>query len=163
MVLKIIIVIIFSIVAAFVINTIEEVKRSNACKISFREAMDLVELPVITFYNNGKKFNFLLDTGSTHSHINKAVLDCFKYETTQEMLEVMGMEGNKVTNEICQITLSYKDKEFENLFSITDLEEAFNALKAESGVQVHGILGCGFFEKYKYVLDFKEMIAYSKK
>ena len=30
----------------------------------------------------------------------------------------------------------------------------------ESGLKLHGIIGNRFFEKYKYVLDFKDLIAY---
>ena len=53
-----------------------------------------------------------------------------------------------------------KNQEFEEEFSIADLDKAFRIVREESGVQIHGILGSRFFEKYKYVLDFKDYIAY---
>jgi hypothetical protein len=43
-----------------------------------------------------------------------------------------------------------------------DISQTLIALKEEYGVTVHGLLGTGFFTKYKYILDFNEMIAYSK-
>ena len=45
---------------------------------------------------------------------------------------------------------------------ISDLDKPFNNIKKESGVTIHGILGNNFFKKYKYVLDFDKLIAYSK-
>ena len=40
------------------------------------------------------------------------------------------------------------------------LENAFSTIEQESGIKLHGILGNRFFEKYRYILDFKELIAY---
>ena len=60
------------------------------------------------------------------------------------------------------MSVTYKNQVFEEEFGIADLDEAFSVVKQESGVQIHGILGSKFFERYKYVLDFKELIAYIK-
>ena len=46
--------------------------------ISFKEAMELVELPIITFYNKGQKLNFLLDTGSNDCIIDSSNLIYYK-------------------------------------------------------------------------------------
>ena len=35
-------------------------------------------------------------------------------------------------------------------------------VKEETGVTIHGILGNTFFEKYGFVIDFKDFIAYAK-
>ena len=43
-----------------------------------------------------------------------------------------------------------------------DMTAAFGSIKKETGVTIHGILGAKFFNEFKYVLDFKELIAYSK-
>ena len=72
------------------------------------------------------------------------------------------MEGNKISNQFCKMSITYKNQIFEEEFSITDLDEAFSVVKQESGVQIHGILGSKFFEKYRYVLDFGELIAHIK-
>nr|HPQ79972.1 hypothetical protein [Candidatus Dojkabacteria bacterium] len=37
-------------------------------KLSFRESVDLTGNPIIVFYNNGRKLNFLLDTGANTSY-----------------------------------------------------------------------------------------------
>lgn len=151
------------VVAIFIIaTTINNNRKRNNSKISFKESMDLVELPVVTFYNGNKKLNFLLDTGSNLTYINKSVLPELSYEKSDKTNSIIGIEGVPRNGELCKMTLSYRNQVFEEDFCINDLDNAFNIVKQESGVQIHGILGSKFFEKYKYVIDFKDLIAYIK-
>lgn len=160
MILEIIGVVILVLVVAFIANTIDDMRKRNNSKISFKEAMDLVELPVVTFYNGDKKLNFLLDTGSNVSYINSSIIPLLDHKKTDKEMNTIGIEGNKVSNQFCKMSVTYKNQVFEEEFSIADLDGAFSVVKQESGVQIHGILGSKFFERYKYVLDFKELIAY---
>ena len=162
MILEIIGVVILVLVVAFITNTIDDIRKRNNSKISFKEAMDLVELPVVTFYNGDTKLNFLLDTGSNVSYINSSIIPFLVHEKTDKEMDTIGIEGNKVSNQFCKMSVTYKNQIFEEEFSIADLDEAFGVVKQESGVQIHGILGSKFFEKYKYILDFKELTAYIK-
>lgn len=162
MILNIIGVLLIVIVIAMIINAIEDNRKKNDSKISFRESMDLTELPVVTFYNGEKKLNFLLDTGSNVSHINSSVIHLLDHTKTDQKTDTIGMEGNKVSNDICKMTVYYRNQRFEEDFIISDLNDAFDIIKQEDGVQIHGILGSKFFEKYRYVLDFSELIAYIK-
>ena len=155
-------VVILVLVIVFIINTIDDIRKRNNSKISFKEAMDLVELPVVTFYNGDTKLNFLLDTGSNVSYINSSIIPLLVHEKTDKEMNTIGIEGNKVSNQFCKMSVTYKNQVFEEEFSIADLDEAFGVVKQESGVQIHGILGSKFFERYRYVLDFKELIAYIK-
>lgn len=155
-------VVILVLVIAFIANTIDDIRKRNNSRISFKEAMDLVELPVVTFYNGDTKLNFLLDTGSNVSYINSSIIPLLVHEKTDKEMNTIGIEGNKVSNQFCKMSVTYKNQVFEEEFSIADLDEAFGVVKQESGVQIHGILGSKFFERYKYVLDFKELIAYIK-
>lgn len=158
-VIIIICVIILIITAVIITGILAGIKKKNS-EISFREAMDLAELPVITFYNGDRKINFLLDTGSNISYLNKSIVSSLVVESTGEESNIIGIEGNKVNCKICKMIIKRKNQEFEEEFSIADLNKAFRIVKEESGVQIHGILGSRFFEKYKYVLDFKDYIAY---
>lgn len=150
----------FLIIAVAVTSGVIAGVRKKSSEISFREAMDLAELPVITFYNGDKKINFLLDTGSNISYLNESIVSSLVTESTGEESNIIGIEGNKVNCKICKMIIRRKNQEFEEEFSIADLDKAFSIVKKESGVQIHGILGSRFFEKYKYVLDFKDYIAY---
>lgn len=131
--------------------------------MSFREAMDLTELPIVTFYVGEKKLNFLLDTGANTSIMDSTSLESVPYEKTNYCRSVTGMEGNSIETPVVIMNLSYRDKIYKEEFQSVDMSAAFGAIKQESGVTVNGILGNAFFTKYKYVLDFKDLIAYSKK
>lgn len=162
MILEVIGILLLVVLVAITINAIEDNRKKNDSKISFRESMDLTELPVVTFYNGDKKLNFLLDTGSNVSHINSSVIHLLDHTKTDQKTDTIGMEGNKVSNDICKMTVYYRNQRFEEDFIISDLNDAFDIIKQEDGVQIHGILGSKFFEKYRYVLDFSELIAYIK-
>lgn len=163
MVLKIVVILLAVILLAIIINGAEDYcrqkKREN---MSFREAMDLVELPVVTFYNKDTKLNFLLDTGSDLSYINKSILPSLKYKEVNESRNIISVGGNSQTLGCCDMIVTYRNQKFIDRFYISDLDEAFRAIKAETGVQIHGILGSKFFTKYKYILDFESLVAYSK-
>lgn len=154
-----------SIVAFLIVNIsfyVAQKDHIHKNTISFREAMDLVELPVITFYNNNRKLNFLLDTGSNISYINESLVSSLSYSKSDKTMSTMGIEANKVDAFFCIMDVTYKDKVFREEFAIRDLSAAFDTVKAESGVQIHGILGSLFFQKYKYILDFERLVAYTK-
>ena len=164
MVLKIVVILLVVVLLAIIINGAEDYcKQKKRENMSFREAMDLVELPIITFYNKDTKLNFLLDTGSDLSYINKSVLFSFVAMEVTESMNIIRGGGNLQSLGCCDMTVTYKNQEFIDRFYVSDLDEAFGAIKAETGVQIHGILGSKFFTKYKYILDFESLIAYSKK
>ena len=158
----IIIIVVWTILLIISINSLYQINKKNKSKISFKESMDLTELPVITFINNNVKLNFLLDTGSNNSIINKSVLNMLDYKELNETSNLIGIEGNNIKNSICEMKIEYKDYIFDTTFNIADLDTPFNVIKQEDGVQLHGILGSLFFQKYKYVLDFQSLIAYMK-
>lgn len=148
----------------YTVNLCEDrIRKNNNRKMSFRESMDLAEMPVVTFYQGDKKFNFLLDTGSNYSHISKEAAKEIQGETMDVKAKVSGI-GEGETSAVCRTTLSYKGANYDIDLCVTDhLTDAFASIKAETGVQVHGLIGNQFFQKHRYVLDFEELVAYSKK
>lgn len=161
-IIKIIISLLAVILIAVIANAYEDIRKRNKLKMSFKEALDLVELPVVTFVNKNTKLNFLLDTGSSQSLINESMLPFLETKESVDSMYVMGTDGNRIMANLCTMKVSYKTQEFEHNFAIKNLDDAFGVVKQESGVQIHGILGSDFLQKYKYVLDFKELIAYPK-
>lgn len=163
MILEVVLTIVAVLVVGYTINLCEDRIKRNNRKMSFREAMDLAEMPVVTFYQGDKKFNFLLDTGSNYSHISKEAAKEIQGEIMKAQAKVSGI-GEGTTSGVCRTTLSYKGANYDIDLSITDhLTDAFAAIKTETGVQVHGLIGNQFFQKHKYVLDFEELVAYTKK
>lgn len=131
--------------------------------ISFRQAFELTEMPIVTFYNNGEKFHFLLDSGSNNCIIDSNVLEKMIYKETDKTVKVVGLEGNVKEVQCCILPLTCKEKEYEYWYMVVDMEKAFSVVKKDTGVTLSGLIGTNFFNHYKYVLDFDELKAYSKK
>ena len=165
MALKIVIILLAAIFFLAIIAKIIEdyYKQKKYESMSFKEAMDLAELPVVTFYNKDKKLNFLLDTGSDSSYINKSALLSLEYKEINENMNIISGGGSTQSLGCCEMTVTYKNQKFVDKFYVSDLDKAFGVIKSETGVQIHGILGSKFFAKYKYILDFENLIAYSKR
>ena len=162
--LELILTVIGILALGYVVSLCESnIRKNNDRKMSFKESMDLAEMPVVTFYQGDKKFNFLLDTGSNYSHISKEAAKSIKGTMINTKAKVSGI-GEGETSAICKTTLSYKDKDYNIDLSVTNhLTDVFADIKKETGVQVHGLIGNQFFQEHKYILDFNELVAYSKK
>jgi hypothetical protein len=130
--------------------------------LSFKSAMELTNLPVVTFYSGKKKLNMLLDTGSTDNIISKEHLENIFVVQTGEKRPIFGKDGIITYDEVVNTTISYSGLKFDVPVLSTDMKEAFDIIKKESGVTIHGILGSGFFTRYKYVLDFDKLMFYKK-
>lgn len=130
--------------------------------MSFQNSMDLAELPVVTFRQGERKINFLLDTGSNSCVIDSNILKSIDHKMLNTETSIFGLEGNAQKTGVCTIKMTYKDKEYEYPYVIQDMSAAFDSIKKETGVTVNGMLGSKFFNEFKYVLDFDELVAYSK-
>ena len=76
----------------------------------------------------------------------------------------MGASGEVQLVNVIKMSLLYKDKkDYIEQFSIVDLSKAFDAIKSENGVTIHGILGNSFFLTYGYILDFEEKSFYNRR
>jgi predicted aspartyl protease len=164
MIFKILFIICVAIFAALTITFFEDLKKSNRKKISFKEALDLTELPVVTFIGKGKKLNFLIDTGANNSILNESVANKMKLKCEEfEGVETNTAGGNINLNRVTNLVIKFDDKrEYDECFLISNMDDAFNNIKAETGVMIHGILGSNFFAKYKYIIDYDSLALYVK-
>ena len=103
----------------------------------------------------------VLDTGSNVCLINAESLKNLQYEFADRHSGIMGINGETEEGQTVYLPLSYKDMEFDFECYVSDMSTTMNSIKQEYGVTIHGILGTGFFIKYKYILDFCSMVAYS--
>lgn len=164
MIFKIIFIILAAICLALFVTMFEDIRKSNRKKISFKEALDLTELPVVTFISKGRKLNFLLDTGANNSILNESVANSMKLDCEVfPGVETNTAGGNINLNKITTLTIKFDDKRvYEECFLISDMDAAFNAIKEENGVSIHGILGSNFFTRNKYIIDFDSLALYVK-
>jgi hypothetical protein len=133
--------------------------------LSFYESMKLCNLPIITMKVGGEDINFLLDTGSMESIMDKRVLELFKLPHTphEKTFDMYGVTGNTISVPSVLINLEYKGVTYEGHFMVKDLGDSMDMVKQEYGVRIHGVLGAKFFDKYSYVLDFANLIAYTRR
>ena len=158
--------IVVSILALIIVSAVvyyflkKEAIKSTA--LSFRSAIELTNLPIVTFYSGKKKLNMLLDTGSTDNIISKEHLENVYFTKTGEKRPIFGKDGIITYDEVVNTTISYSGLKFDVTVLSTDMKDAFDIIKKESGVTIHGILGSDFFTRYRYVLDFDKLIFYKK-
>lgn len=151
---------------ALILKMIRDGLKKRKTKISFKESLDLVELPVVTFMNNNKKLNLLIDSGSDISYLCSKVVPELNLKSEEEKVELNIITGVKSTDSVCnkvKLNLSFKDNNFEEEFIILpELDQQFDAIKKENGVKIDGVLGNTFLSKYKYIIDYKDLSVYMK-
>lgn len=139
---------------------------SKKMGLSFKDTLSDAEIPIVTLKNGEKEFNFILDTGSNISHIDSTIVDSLSD------IEKIGSNNITITtangliesgNSWIRVPLNYKKQSFIEDFMLLDLHDTFEVLKEDVGIQLHGILGGTFLRKYRYVLDYNDLVAYTKK
>ena len=135
--------------------------KTKKYSMSFQASIDLANLPIVTFYQGNKKYNFLLDTGTMGNIIDS---NCNIIHTPTEGGSIItGAAGDTIQATYSHLVLYYKDLKFETETQVTDMSKPFKTLKENTGVTLHGLLGTDFFRDYGYILDYYNMIAYPKK
>lgn len=124
--------------------------------------MNLTGIPIISFVNSDQIINMILDTGSNTNMIDQQVLKDLSYKESNAKNSVIGIAGETQETNYVLVPLSHNKGTYDVVCLAQDMSASINAIKETYGVTIHGILGTGFFTKYKYVLDFESMIAYSK-
>ena len=157
---------VISVCVILIFNIVRDELKKEKTKISFKESLDLVELPVITFMNNNKKLNLLIDSGSDISYLCSKVVPELNLKSEEEKVELNIITGVKSTDSVCnkvKLNLSFKDNNFEEEFIILpELDQQFDNIKKENGVKIDGVLGNSFLSKYKYIIDYKDLSVYIK-
>ena len=161
---KFIIILVIIALIAYIFNKVESTKKEINSRMSFKESLDLIELPIVTFYQGDKKLNFMLDSGSNLSIIDINAVNNLKLEYVKlnKVNSILGINGETRDAGFVNMKFYYKHLKFDYDFQYLDLSNVVNSLK-QDGITIHGILGNQFFTKYKYILDFNDLIAYSKK
>ena len=163
MILEIIIILTAIAIIALTANHFENRLSKEKSKISIKESIDLVKLPIITFQCDNESLNFLLDSGSSESHISETASKALIGTPIDTDYAFTTSTGSDTASKLIEAILKYKNEEFKiDLFINKGLDGVFNGIKSECGVQLHGILGTDFLRNHKYILDFAKLVAYHK-
>ena len=130
--------------------------------VSFKQGFIPPRIPIATFYQDGKKLNFLLDSGSDKNVLDSRILKEVKYENVEGgNVNLTGVGGVTQVN-TCKVAFSCDEKEYTEEFLVTDLSEAFGLIEQEHCITLHGIIGSTFMRKNNIVMDFQNLVAYTK-
>lgn len=143
----------------YIPSTLVRVKRGQV--FNFKQAVELAGLPIVTLYQDGKPYNFLFDTGSNVSHVHSGsdiVITDFQKNTDS----VGGLTDSKECK-VGTVVLHHGKNQFTNDFRYSDMSYVVQGVKDAYGVNMVGIIGTDFMDKYNYCLDFKDYVVYARK
>lgn len=126
-------------------------------KILLQKSLTQVGLPLILVKAQAQYLCFLLDTGSNINVLDKKVAEFFQLSGGTAQQQQFGIDGTLQTTDVVKLTFSLEEREYKADFSVMDLSSAFGKVEEESGIQIHGLLGCSFMEQQKWVLDFENL------
>ncbi|WP_418665343.1 aspartyl protease family protein [Alistipes finegoldii] len=116
-----------------------------------------LDIPLLIVKAQAKNLCFLLDTGSNINILDKKVAEFFQLSGGTAQQQQFGIDGTLQTTDVVKLTFSLEEREYKADFSVMDLSSAFGKVEEESGIQIHGLLGCSFMEQQKWVLDFENL------
>ena len=126
-------------------------------KILLQKSLTQVGLPLILVKAQAQYLCFLLDTGSNINVLDKKVAEFFQLSGGTAQQQQFGIDGTLQTTDVVKLTFSLEEREYKADFSVMDLSSAFGKVEEESGIQIHGLLGCSFMEQQNWVLDFEKL------
>lgn len=117
-------------------------------------------LPLILTTGNPKDLCFLIDTGSTNNVIFDFVYQHFKeyFAPTSDSQNIMGIDGSLKPTIIVNADLQFDDLRYKAPFVVLEANDAVTQVQAETGIQIHGVLGIPFLMENKCMIDFDKLI-----
>ena len=129
--------------------------------INLRIGLTKFSLPLIIVKAQAKNLCFLLDTGSNINVLDRRVAEFFQLSGGTAKQRQFGIDGELQTTDVVKLAFSLEEQEYKGNFSVMDLSSAFGKVEEESGIQIHGLLGCSFMEQQKWILDFEKLCLYT--
>ena len=161
---SIIVIVFIAILVIVILTMIEYTKSKRFPSIAFDSIYESLELPIITLSNNGKEFNFLVDTGANRSIFDSAYIDNLSYRPIENESGTMyGLDGSIRTIEYIEIVLTRDEDQFLDVFQLTDLQSAFGRIQQDYGMTIHGVLGNSFLDKYRCIIEYNNYCMKYKK
>ena len=153
--------ILFSLYMYMSISDILSYKRKG---ISFKETLETIGLPIVALKVNGRKLNFVLDTGASTCVLNKNSIEGLDYKKlSNEGALITRATGNTFDGPIGLFDLEYSGNIYETKFYINDISAALDEIKKQTGATVDGLIGSDFMSDNSYIFDFKDYVAYVAK
>lgn len=148
--------IILGFLLAFAYNCIED---RMVKKLTFKDTYKYVNLPIIKLYQGEEEFNFIVDSGSNISHIcTRFYNKLYSKAVENKEHQVDGIGGSVTSSNICEALLhdNYGRRYSIELVISNHLEGVIESIKEVTGVNIQGLLGTDFLNKYGCTIDFNK-------
>lgn len=129
-------------------------------KYPIHYGLEKAGLPLILTTEHPKNLCFLIDTGSTNNVIFNFVYQYFKdyFTPTSDSQNIMGIDGSLKATISVNAELQFDDLKYEAPFVVLEANDAIIQVQAETGIQIHGVLGIPFLMENKCLIDFDNLI-----
>lgn len=130
-----------------------------------QDSFNKTGMPIIKIKINNESFNLLIDSGANCNILNLKsfnLIDDNNYSKSNVSKFITA--SGESENEGFKVNIDFKQKQrkFNEDFEIRDMSQAFDQIKLKDKVQIDGILGAPFFNKYKWTLDFENLVIWIK-
>jgi len=153
---KIILVFVLVIAASIIANIIINKLNEGGDSTSMAAYIECLKTPIITVHNNNKILNFIVDTGANYSLITKTGLQNLKYTVSEKTGTMYGITGETTEVSYINMSFTFNKKKLEENFQVAEIS-ALESFKKTYGIEVTGILGNTFLQKYKFIIDYKNL------
>lgn len=129
----------------------------------FLRAFKMVNsVPMVSLDVEGKELNFIIDTGSAMSIIDKKVLasSMFSQKIEKTDISLGGIDNNRNIQEKIKLSFAADDMNFETTFLVHDCSSIFGIFLNSCNTEIAGLLGSEFLAKYQIVIDFSKNAIY---
>lgn len=134
------------------------IKYDNMYKISFGHKFKKFKAPFIKLKIKDKFYYFLVDSGAELNVITQNYNDLLptdSYTLKSTSVKVASIHSTETINQALSLNLSFGCDHYNNtIFTIADISQYTEIVKNNIDIDVIGILGTPFFEKYKWSIDF---------
>lgn len=129
------------------------------------ESLEGLGLPVVNVRIGSCQLGFVVDTGSTHSLLDKGVVDQLSKQFAGqdkppiEPLEnadcsIMGIDGQPKDNAAVKLAFDFEELHYTQQFISQPLYDAFVSFE-QQGYHIHGILGNDFLTTNNWIINYK--------
>lgn len=134
--------------------------------VSFKELFDKTKAPIVPLTLLGKKYYFLLDTGTSINILKQEFADSLSPELLFDIegSQVQGSTGSCTTSKGACLELVFEDTiSVDTYFEIMPIDAALQIISEAAGVEVVGLLGGPFLHENEWLLDFNQKLVWVNK
>lgn len=143
----------------FLLTKINYNTSSQILIASFKETYLKTGLPIIYIkLSDNKEYAFIVDTGANANVISKEVLTqlCPNSFKLKESVSISHINGVKQDLSETNIIFHINKHKFKETFIITEFTEAYRVINKKGDIEIAGILGSKFLNKYKLKVLFAD-------